>query len=185
MNSRAERAMPRRAERALARRAERALTLLEVMAAVALLGIVYAYLARAASQGILTSGESRWRLEASLLADQELADLEREMRAGAPLELGRQDPREEGDFTVARRIEVWSLPAELMPPRDPDSTGPSLLGRGPNDALGTLRRVRVRVAWFDGVRDQHIERVTFVYDTLAAANAAGLQPGLAIPGVGP
>ena len=70
------------------RRAELGLTLLEVMAAVALLGILYAYLAKAASQGILTAGDSRWRLEASMLADDELVKLERQMLEGAPLETG-------------------------------------------------------------------------------------------------
>ena len=42
----------------MSRKAERALTLLEVMAAVAILGIVYTYLARAATEGILTASDS-------------------------------------------------------------------------------------------------------------------------------
>ena len=155
------------------RRAERALTLLEVLAAVAILGIVYAYLAKAASQGILTSGESRWRLEASLMADQELADLEREMRGGLPLEPGERE-RKEGDFTVIRSIEVWNLPPELLPPPDPDAAGTSLLS-GSETAPRALRRVRVRVRWYDGIHDQSIERVTFAYDASAVASSPLLQ----------
>jgi len=161
------------------RRAERALTLLEVMAAVAILGIVYAYLSKAASQGILTAGESRWRLEASLLADQELADLERATRAGVPLEAGEQD-RQVDDFTVIRRIEIWTLPQELLPAPEPDAEGSSLL-EGSATTPGILRRIQVVVQWFDGVHDQSIERVTFDYDASANPDLLQLAPALGAP----
>lgn len=163
------------------KRAERALTLLEVMAAVAILGLVYAYLSKAASQGILTTGESRWRLEASLLADQELADIERETRAGTPLDAGEQD-REVDDFTVVRRIEIWSLPPELLPEpdTDTDAEGTSLLA-GSATAPGILRRIQVVVRWFDGVHDQSIERVTFDYDVSSSPALLQLAPALGAP----
>ena len=67
-------------------RAERGLTLLEVLAAVALLGILYTALAATTSQGIWNEFESRQRLEASLLADEVLARIELDLRAGVPLE---------------------------------------------------------------------------------------------------
>jgi len=160
------------------RRAEIGLTLLEVMAAVALLGILYAYLARAASQGILTSGDSRWRLEASLRADQAMADLEQEMRAQAPLEVGTTEVEEEL-FTVTREVETWSLPLE-PPPEAEQAPAPalSLLGGDPRNP-GLLRRVSIRVSWFDGLDEHSLERVTFALDLAAAESLLG---GGAAPG---
>ena len=55
-------------------------TLIEVLAAVALLGILYAVLARVAIEGLRAEGDSERRLEASLLADERVNDL-----VGAPL----------------------------------------------------------------------------------------------------
>ncbi len=57
------------------RRAERGLTLLEVLAAVAVLGLLYTVLASAAVQGLRSEGESRRRLEASLLMDEQLVQI--------------------------------------------------------------------------------------------------------------
>lgn len=167
------------------RRTERALTLLEVMAAVAILGIVYAYLARAASQGILTTGESRWRLEASLLADRELVDVEREMQATGSLEMGETE-LEEGEFRVLRSVEPFDLPPELLPAEDADEAGTSLLAASGNTP-GILRRIRIRVSWFDGVNEQSLERISFGYDEAgAAALLGGLPPAPdAAPGAGP
>ena len=63
---------------------QRGFTLLEVLAAVAILGILYVVLADVAMQGLLSEGRSRRRLEASLLADQALSDIEIEMASGGP-----------------------------------------------------------------------------------------------------
>jgi prepilin-type N-terminal cleavage/methylation domain-containing protein len=149
------------------RRAELGLTLLEVMAAVALLGILYAYLAKAASQGIVNAGDSRWRLEASLLADEELVALERQMLEGVPLEPGSSE-EERDAFTVRREIEVLSLPVEEAVVGADAPPAASLLGDGSPQNPGILRRVVIRVSWFDGVDEQQIERVTFAYDPEAA-----------------
>ena len=145
------------------------------MAAVALLGILYAYLAKAASQGILTAGESRWRLEASLLADEELASLERQLREGAPLEVGSLEA-ERDPFVVTVEIEPFTLTLPEVAPTDqpPDLSAASLLGSSddPQDT-GILRQVTIRVSWFDGVEEQQIERITFGYDASAALPLLG------------
>jgi prepilin-type N-terminal cleavage/methylation domain-containing protein len=172
-------------------------TLLEVMAAVAILGILYATLARVASQGILSSGESRWRIEASLAADREMAALELEQKSLVPLEPGISE-RVEEPFTITREVEVFELPPELLAapaqdgsPRVPaaEPGGPSLFGSGAQDP-GILRRVTLRVSWFDGVDEQSLERVTFAYDTGALAAlfggeaALGAGPGGLLPSLG-
>ena len=155
-------------------RAELGLTLLEVLAAVALLGILYTYLAKAATEGILTAGNSRWRLEASLLADEEIAALERQLLEGAPLEADSAEA-ERGAFKVTREVEPFTL--EIPAPATaeaPAPVGSGLLGdpSNPRDE-GILRRITIRVAWFDGLDEHQIERVTFGYDPSAAVSLLG------------
>ncbi len=145
------------------------------MAAVALLGILYAYLAKAASQGILTAGESRWRLEASLIADEELAKLERQLREGAPLETGSVET-ELDLFVVTVETEPFTLELPELPATDPppEPSAASLLGSsGDPQDTGILRKVTIRVSWFDGVEQKQIERITFAYDASAALALLG------------
>ena len=59
-----------------------AFTLLEVMAAVLVLGLIYTLLAQAAIRGVSAEGVSRRRVEASLIADFRLADLESQAALG-------------------------------------------------------------------------------------------------------
>ena len=56
------------------RRSDPGFTLLEVMAAVAVVAIVFTTLARVANQGMQSQGISKRRLEASLLADPKAID---------------------------------------------------------------------------------------------------------------
>ena len=141
------------------------------MAAVAILGIVYAYLARAASQGILTAGEARWRLEASLLADEAVASLDREIQSGSALPIG-QEEFDADPFLITRSIELFNLPEDLFPAPE---AGLSLFHLGDTD-LAVLRRVRITVAWFDGVHEQSLERITFAYDKATAATVLATIP---------
>lgn len=68
----------------MSRRSRRlaAFTLLEVMAAVLVLGLLYTVLAEAAIRGLRSEGVSRRRVEASLIADRFLADLEAQVALG-------------------------------------------------------------------------------------------------------
>lgn len=139
------------------------------MAAVAILGIVYAYLAQAASQGILTVGDSRWRLEASLLADEAMAQLQQQMQAGAPLPVGPEEETEAGEFIVSRKVGYFNLPEETFPLPE---AGPSLLHPGGTN-FGILRVVIIRVKWFDGIEDRVLRRITFAYDAGRAGELLG------------
>ena len=181
-------------------------TLLEVMAAVALLGTVYTVLGGAGIQGLQHEGESRRRIQASLLADALLAEIEGSIDAGRVAEAGKQQSRE-GDFAV----EIEVAPLDLVLPDDPNplpappqSSG--LGGKQPNipDALSAsllhgdgrspspLRRVTVRVAWTEGWGDRSVVRTTYAFDAesvrdeLAALDqtapaAAPGQPGVQAP----
>jgi prepilin-type N-terminal cleavage/methylation domain-containing protein len=154
------------------RRAERALTLLEVMAAVALLGIVFTYLAKAATQGVRSEADSKLRMEASLLADATLAEIETRLAAGEPLELELTEVEEE-PFRVSVEVTPYELPVELA--GDPETTAPprSALGAAGADVPNLIQRVEVRVVWDDGIFERSAERVTFAFDTEAATALMG------------
>ena len=147
-----------------------AFTLLEVLAAVAVLGLTVAMLARGAIQGLRYEGEASRRLAASLLADRLLFEVESTLALGALPELGRQE-REEGDeFRLA--LEVAPLdPAALGlaglfsgPPGRPGGPPPA-----PPPEAPKLLLVSVVVAWTEGLVEQTVTRTTFAYDATAAA----------------
>jgi len=166
------------------------MTLLEVMAAVALLGILYTFLAKAATQGVRSEAESKRRMEASLLADATLAEIETRLALGETLQLERSE-REEGDFEVSVEVTPFELPAELAGETAAATTpgAPNPLGAGDAEAPNLLQRVEVRVVWKDGIFERSAERVTFAFDAeaaqalaqaLAQAPTGGLeaQPGV-------
>ena len=97
-------------------------TLLEVMAAVAVLGLVYVVVARVAIQGLQIEGNASRMLRASLLADRALADLELELAGGTAPRVGETETREE-DFTVVVEVSPFDvgdmLPQEAETDRDP------------------------------------------------------------------
>jgi prepilin-type N-terminal cleavage/methylation domain-containing protein len=78
---------------------DRAFTLLEVMAAVALLGILYTVLARVAIEGLRAEGESKRRLEASLLADARLEETFNTLEGSVAMPPVGHSEATEGDFT--------------------------------------------------------------------------------------
>jgi prepilin-type N-terminal cleavage/methylation domain-containing protein len=161
------------------RRAERALTLLEVMAAVALLGILYTVLARAATQGVRSEADSRRRMEASLMADATLAEIETRLANGETLQLEHTEI-EKGEFRVSVEVTPFKLPAEFGGElaAGPEPGAPSAFDAGNADAPSLLQRVDVLVVWDDGIFERSAERVTFALDAQAAE---ALQGGFQLP----
>ena len=160
------------------RRAERALTLLEVLAAVALLGILYTFLAKAATQGVRSEADSRRRMEASLLADATLAEIETQLAIGEALQLERTESENE-DFRVSVEVTPFELPAGLLGGLSETDPGtPSAFGAGDAGAPSLLQRVEVRVVWDDGIFERSAERLTFAFDT---QEAQALMGGLETP----
>lgn len=153
------------------------MSLIEVLAAVALLGLIYTALAGKATQGVMAEGDSRRRLEAELVADRVLAEMETQMSLGSTEPVGTRE-EEDGLFRVTIEVVPWTppLPEDTTPARggaDGAATnrtaGPDLLtGTRNGDAL--LHQVTVRVAWSDGIGERSIERTTFAldYDLLGA-----------------
>ncbi len=153
------------------RRAERGLTLLEVLAAVAVLGLLYTVLASAAVQGLRSEGESRRRLEASLLMDEQLVEIEAQIAAGAALPLGLTES-EVGDFRLGTDVRPLAFYDEVVDEvEEAPSNAPSVLGGQGVGGESPLRIISIAVSWNEGVFERRIERTTFALDR-AAAQAA-------------
>jgi prepilin-type N-terminal cleavage/methylation domain-containing protein len=156
-------------------------TLLEVMVAVAVLGVLTVTLVRLSAEGALLEGESRRRLEASLLADRVLLELESAWKGGAPLEAGRQEGMQEGFRVVvdvapfeAEAFGLASLLEDAPAPqgrRDapPLTSGPPALLVPSGRRQAPVSVVSVTVAWPQGAQEQAVTRTTFAFDRQAAA----------------
>lgn len=179
-------------------------TLLEVLAAVALLGLVYTVLGGAGIQGLQQEGEAERRFHASLLADRVLEGYESAFDLGAAPELGTQESSE-GDFRIEARVTPYDQPVpELELPRElargadrnrrPGESRREETALGPSVLTGTggqpspLRRVDVEVIWTEGWGERSVRRTTFGLDLEAASATLGAlssSAGAAAAGGGP
>jgi type II secretory pathway pseudopilin PulG len=147
------------------------MTLLEVMAAVAILGLVYTVLATAATRGIRIEGDSRRRMEASLLAEQALAEIETQLATGVAPQLGTQENERDG-YLVSVDAEPFELPVDLASALPAAAAGvPSVFGGGGAPSL--VSRITIRVSWPDGLEDRSLELVTFAFDPAEVSALVG------------
>ena len=163
-------------------------TLLEVLAAVAILAIAYSQLGASGIQGLQHEGESRRRITASLLADTAITQIESTVETGATPPIGEQEEERDG-FRIAIKVEPFTLEVPEEEGADgkrlgharsrlggdgaqvpAPATGPSLLGggKGPG-APSPLRRIEVRVAWDEGFGERAATRITYALDPEAAS----------------
>jgi len=153
-------------------------TLFEVLAAVAVLALVFTVLAEAAIVGLRSEGIDRRRAEASLIADRELVTLQSALDAGLEFENGVEVSEEE-----PYRITVELAPEDLLGLLPPDLVRE--VG-GANEDLATLlvddrgesrvRRLSVIVEW-DEAREEP-ERVVRISHHLDVAGLEALLPPL-------
>jgi len=152
------------------------------MAAVALLGTVYTVLGGAGIQGLQHEGESRRRIQASMVADMLLAELEASADAGQVPQPGKEEHGQD-QFTV--QIEV--APLDLTVPDDPNPLPQSGIGgaqtsglngspsslpkelassliHGEGRSVSPLRRITVTVGWTEGWGDRSVVRTTYAFD---------------------
>jgi prepilin-type N-terminal cleavage/methylation domain-containing protein len=156
-------------------RSRAAFTLLEVLAAIALLGVVFTALSRSAAVGVLSEGHSRRLFEASLLADTQLAELQLAALAGEVPEIGVTES-EVDDFVISVEALAWSLPKWLQEERDAVISTPSpVFGDGTEQNQSAIREIRLTIAWSDGVNQRSIERVTYALDRGAVAGSEALE----------
>jgi prepilin-type N-terminal cleavage/methylation domain-containing protein len=148
-------------------------TLLEVLGAVAILGISYMVLATAAIQAMQGIGQSQRRLEASLIADQTLIDVEISTETGQLVE-PKLVTWQDSHFEVT--LEIIDL-SEIHQGKGLQGGGTSLLEflgkeskgafapfRESNLLLGYLREVHITVQWLEGGNELYVTRTAFIYD---------------------
>lgn len=154
-------------------------TLFEVLAAVLVLGLFYSVLAAKASQGMRAEGENLRRLEASLVADESLLQLE------ALLATGTAPPVETTEEVVDDFVVVVEVsPLDLLPLLPPDAfpedyEGDSLLALSGGED-GFLRTIDVRVRWEEAGNPREVRRTTYAYDPSVIESyfpSGGLEDG--------
>jgi len=169
------------------RRIDAAFTLLEVMAAVAVVAIVFTQLARVANEGLRSEGISRRRLEASLIADRYLAEIESSLAAGLAPEIGESEA-EEGLFLIVTSVESFDL-LGAIPAAEPEATVPAApeLPAGLLTAEASpIRSIRIDVRWEEGVDELQVSRQTYGIDPAALQAIADAESNsLPIPGAPP
>jgi prepilin-type N-terminal cleavage/methylation domain-containing protein len=149
-------------------------TLLEVLAAVAILGIWFSVLASVAIQGQRAEGENERRIRASLIADRILMDVELAFEEGEFPD-DAVDEFEEDDFLV--RIEALPL-TELVVEIEEGLI--DLLETELTGIAQDLRAAQISVIWTEGHAEESVTRITYAYDITrlqeALAGTAG-APG--------
>ncbi len=159
------------------RRHRAGFSLVEVLGAVAILGLSYIVLATSAIQGLRMIGQSQRRIEASLLADQTLAEIEIAAEIGQLIDV-RYEEREAGPFTID--VEVLDMaeayepdtvdgqPQDLVAFLSAEANGPYAPYRDTNLLLGFLREVHITVHWRDGANEIEVTRTAYIYDQQAS-----------------
>jgi prepilin-type N-terminal cleavage/methylation domain-containing protein len=179
-------------------------TLLEVLAAVAVIAIIFTTLARVASEGLQSEGTSRRRLEASLLADETLAVIEAGFASGEASEIGETTQEsEDGVFSIQTAVSNFDV-ASAIPELVPEETEPSVAANlaailgvedptaAPSlfgvvgDDVSPVREIRVSVTWTEGFHEYEVIRTTYALDLAALESVVGTDSeGLPVPGSPP
>lgn len=160
-------------------RARTGFTLLEVLAAVLVMGLLFTVLARTAMQGLRSEGTDRRRAEAGLIADSELAEIEARLAGGFPLEIGRTE-REAEPYLVTLEVIPEDVKAmlSLAPTAGaPDPRQESLEALlTADDGTDRVQQVIVAVSWEEAGDTMSVSRTTYAFD------ASGLEALLPAPG---
>ena len=137
-----------------------------------LLGILYVVLADVAIQGLRSEGISKRRMEASLLADRALSDLEIGIDAGNVPPVGELPESEQDGFRIAVDVSPYIL--ELPPLESGQVADPGAPERG---AIESLREISLSVIWDEGGDEYRVVRTTYAADaTSTPGGAVGLAP---------
>jgi hypothetical protein len=160
-----------------------------VLAAIAVLALVYTALARAAMQGLAHEGDASRRLRASLLADRFLGEIEAGLEAGVAPPIGLTETEEEeyaisvdvrpsevlGEFAAATAEQLAAVRRAPGVGEAPQPQGgPSLqLLVAPPGAPPPLREIEVTVRWLEGADEQQVTRTTFAADPAIVSAALG------------
>jgi prepilin-type N-terminal cleavage/methylation domain-containing protein len=162
--------------------ARRGFTLLEILAAVAVLSLLYIVLAGSGIQGIRAEAAAARRIEAAEIADRVLAELELELvQNPKALELGHTE-EEEPPYIIETDIAEFGIELPLPPSTlsEEGSEGDEVLNaleslEKANGNENPLRLIQIRVRWGDGLQERSILRTTFVLDHVELSEEAESQ----------
>ena len=155
-------------------RTESGLTLLEVLAAAMIFAMVMTVLIGTSSTAVHHIGMSARRLEASLVADRILANLEIEMKQGIAPEIDEEESELEQFAIRVLRTDLMEG-AEATPlGGGANATGAgidiaTMLGSDLPEVAKHLKRYDIEVEWIEQDGPQLVTRTTFAFDWLAAA----------------
>ena len=149
-------------------RRELGLSLLEVLAAALIFAMVMTVLIGTSSTAVHNIGVSARRLEANLVADEILADLEIQMKEGIAPEIEENDSTRE---QYAIRVFRTDLSGE------PDAANPggaaaniaSMIGADLPEVAQHLKQYDIEVSWIEQNGPQRVTRTSFAFDWQTAA----------------
>ncbi len=177
----------------------RGFTLLEVLAAIAVLALVYTALAQAAMQGLAHEGDASRRLRASLLADQVLSEIEAQLAANVAPSVGLTETEDEDQaYAIAVEVRPFDLGAFALAAAETAAAqrGQPGVGEAPNAAGGPalqlltappgapppLLEIDVTVRWLEGADEQLVTRTTFAADPAIVGAALASLPSAGAEG---
>jgi hypothetical protein len=150
------------------------LTLLEVLAAAMIFAMVMTVLIGTSSTAVHNVGMSARRLEANLVADSLLADLEIQMKEGLAPEI-EEDEFEHEHYSV-RMLRTDFVSDEganpagtLADPGDAQIRIATMLGPGLPEVAKHLKQYDIEVGWIEQDGPQSVNRTTFAFDWQLAA----------------
>lgn len=147
-------------------RAKHGFTLLEVLAAVAILGLWYVVITHSSVLALYTEGENLRRLEAGAIADIRLAEIESVVQAVGISEIEDTDS-EEGDYRVRVEVLPFSMGGAATAASAVDVQQPDLRAMLTSEMLGAvmhLRTLRVAVGWLEPDGPRIVSRTSFAFD---------------------
>jgi prepilin-type N-terminal cleavage/methylation domain-containing protein len=146
------------------RRTQHGFTLLEVLAAALIFALAVTVLIGTSSAGVRMAGVSARRLEASLIADAELAQIEMLLNS----QLAPPQEKEETDDVFAIRVLVEPALEAVGPGGGDESrNGGSLASVLATEAPGIdafLLKYEISVEWLEGAQPMAVRRTTFAFD---------------------
>ena len=143
------------------RQTDTGFTLLEVLAAVAILGIWFAVLANVAIQGLRAEGENERRIRASLLADRTLTEIELNLDIDV-LPDETADEFEEDEFAI--RVEAVPF-ADLEVGGESDTNLVDVIAGELPSLAPDLYGIYVTVTWTEGAVEKVVRRTTYFWDS--------------------
>ncbi len=140
-------------------RREHGFTLVEVLAALLIVSLVFGLLLESVTTNLASIGRARLEARAMQLAEQRARELEQQIATGAPVEDGEtegvyEEPDDDLKWLVSVTPQTLDLPADYPLERSPSplfapAGTPPPVRSGPADPVAPLRLVEVRVFGID------------------------------------